>query len=417
MKIHDESDPATAPAKTDVSNLDASSETTETELTQGKRTQFATVDSRKRLPALDGLRGIAILAVFAYHYAGGLPNKVSSGPIHLLGMVFAFGWSGVDLFFVLSGFLITGILYDTQRDSHYYKNFYARRVLRIFPPFYLLALIYLLLTPLVGAHWRWIQLSYLVYLGFPFALIWPTLMQVSPLVLTNHLWSLCAEEQFYLAWPWMIARFRSSAALLRVCAAAGAFALGFRILICASNWLSISWTHDFLVSRMDTLAVGAAIAILVRGPSRESVLKWAPWTLMLTASCVVGICAVRRTVSHIDPAIATVGFSVIALAYGSLLVLALRPDYWMERLLSLRVLRVFGKYSYAMYLYDLPLTVVLSPKREVFVTLMHSYAIGSVVFLIFCLSVNLIVACVSFHLLESPIMRLKSRFKYSRASQ
>jgi peptidoglycan/LPS O-acetylase OafA/YrhL len=417
MKAHGESHPATALAKADVSNLAASTETSETESTQEKREQSAVIDSRKRLPALDGLRGIAILAVFTYHYAGGLPNKVSSGPIHLLGMVFAFGWSGVDLFFVLSGFLITGILYDTQRDSHYYKNFYARRVLRIFPPFYLLALIYLLLTPLVGAHWRWIQLSYLVYLGFPFALIWPTLMQVSPLVLTNHLWSLCAEEQFYLAWPWMIARLRSSAAVLRACTAAGAFALVFRILICASNWLSIGWTHDFLLSRLDTLAVGAVIAILVRGPLRDSVLRWAPLTFASAASCVVGICVVRHTVNHIDPAIATVGFTVIALAYGSLLVLALRPSSWMERLLSFRILRVFGKYSYAMYLYDLPLTVVLSPKREFFVARMHSYATGSVTFLFFCLVVNLIVACISFHLLESPIMRLKSRFKYSPASQ
>ena len=70
-----------------------------------------------------------------------------------------------------------------------------------------------------------------------------------------------------------------------------------------------------------------------------------------------------------------------------------------------------------MYLYDLPLTVVLSPKREFFVTLIHSYAIGSVVFLIFCLLVNLMIACISFHLLESPIMSLKSRFKYSQTPQ
>ena len=163
--------------------------------------QPVAIDFRKRLPALDGLRGIAILAVFFYHYAAGLADRAPSGALHALGMIFAFGWSGVDLFFVLSGFLITGILYDTQSDPHYYRSFYGRRVLRIFPPFYLLALIYLLLTPLVGAHWRLIHISYLLYLGFPFALIWPSLMQISPLVLTAHLWSLCAEEQFYLLWP------------------------------------------------------------------------------------------------------------------------------------------------------------------------------------------------------------------------
>lgn len=371
------------------------------------------IDFRKRLPALDGLRGIAILAVFFYHYAGGLPDRVPSGPLHLLGMVFAFGWSGVDLFFVLSGFLITGILYDTQRDPHYYRNFYVRRVLRIFPPFYFLALIYLLLTPVVGAHWRWIHLSYLFYLGFPFALIWPTLMQISPLVLTAHLWSLCAEEQFYLIWPWTIAKLRNSAAILRACAVAGILAILFRTAIWGTHWLSIGWTHDFLVSRMDTLAIGAAIAILIRGPLQHHILRWAPLAFALASGGVVVMCVVRRTVNHIDPVIATIGFSVIALAYGGMLVLALRPGSWIEWLLSVKPLRTFGKYSYGMYLYDLPLTVVLSPRREFFIARTHSYAIGSILFLVFCLTVNLLIAGASFHLLEAPIMRLKSRFKYA----
>lgn len=108
------------------------------------------LDFRKRLPALDGLRGIAILAVFFYHYAGGLQKTAGSGWLHGLEKVFGFGWSGVDLFFVLSGFLITGILYDTRTDAGYYKKFYARRVLRIFPIYYLFIVIYLSLTPLIG---------------------------------------------------------------------------------------------------------------------------------------------------------------------------------------------------------------------------------------------------------------------------
>lgn len=210
--------------------------------------------------------------------AGTTPDvdRVSSGPLHALGMVFAFGWSGVDLFFVLSDFLITGILYDTQNDPHYYRNFYARRVLRIFPPFYLLALIYLLLTPVVGAHWRFVHLSYLFCLGFPFALMWPKLIQISPFVLTSNLWSLCAEEQFYLIWPWMIGRLRGQGFILRACAAAAGLAFLFRLIICTTNWLNVAWTHDFLLARMDTLALGAAIALLVRGPRQDSILRWAP---------------------------------------------------------------------------------------------------------------------------------------------
>ena len=371
------------------------------------------IDFRKRLPALDGLRGIAILAVFFYHYAGGLANKVSSGPLHALGMIFAFGWSGVDLFFVLSGFLITGILFDTQNDPNYYRNFYARRVLRIFPPFYLLAFIYLLLTPVTGAHWRLLHLSYLFYLGFPFALIWPRLMEISPLVLTSHLWSLCAEEQFYLIWPWTIARLRNQIFILRACAVAAGLAFLFRVLICITNCLDIAWTHDFLVSRMDTLALGAAIAILVRGPLQEVILRWAPVVFLLAAGVVLGTCFVRHTVNHSDPIIATMGFSFIALAYGGMLALALRPGSWAEWIFSLKVLRVFGRYSYGMYLYDLPLTILLSPRRDFLISVLHSYTAGSVVLLLFCLLLNLLIAGASFHFLESPIMRQKLRFKYA----
>jgi peptidoglycan/LPS O-acetylase OafA/YrhL len=370
-------------------------------------------DFHKRIPALDGLRGIAILAVFIRHYAGGLEKTGSSTGLRALGMLFNFGWSGVDLFFVLSGFLITGILFDTQEKTGYFKNFYARRVLRIFPPYYLLAAVYLVLTPVLAAHWKWGQLSFLVYLGYPLALIWPGLGEVSPSVHITHLWSLCAEEQFYMIWPWIIARVRTGAAILRACMALGALALLLRVAIWITGWVDITWTHDFLGCRMDALAVGAAIAIAMRGPLREHALKWAPALFLSAAASVVAICVVRQVTDHRDPAIATFGFTLIALAYGGLLLLALRRDSWLERLLSLRALRIFGKYSYAMYLFDFPLTVFLSPKREYFISLSHSFAIGSAVFLAFCLLVNLLVAAASFHLVESPIMRLKSRFNYA----
>jgi peptidoglycan/LPS O-acetylase OafA/YrhL len=373
----------------------------------------STFDFRKRVPALDGLRGIAILAVFFRHYAGGLEKTATSTGMHVLGMIFNFGWSGVDLFFVLSGFLITGILYDEQGKPGYYKNFYARRILRIFPPYYLLAAVYLALTPVLAAHWRWGQLSFLVYLGYPLALIWPALGEVSPSVHITHLWSLCAEEQFYIFWPWTIAWLRTGKAILRACLALGIATLLLRIVICVTGWVDITWTHDFLACRMDALAAGAAIAITMRGPLKDRVLSWAPAIFFPSAVAVIAICALRRTADHRDPAIATIGFTLIALAYAGLLLAALRQGAWLDRVLSFRLLRIFGRYSYAMYLFDFPLTVFLSPKRDFFIAATHSFAIGSAVFLIFCLLVNLLVAAASFHLVESPILRLKSRFNYA----
>lgn len=151
-------------------------------------------------PALDGLRGVAFLMVFGVHY-----------------LSLAWGASGVNVFFVLSGFLITGILFDSRDDRFRVYNFYLRRTLRIFPLFYGLFVFLLVSTPLL--HWRWNRywLFWPLYLGnflhfaSPVAQVPHTALQLaadghltsarfprSELYL-GHLWSLCVEEQFYLS--------------------------------------------------------------------------------------------------------------------------------------------------------------------------------------------------------------------------
>ena len=368
---------------------------------------------RTRVPALDGLRGIAILAVFFYHYARGAGEHTSSTIVRAAAVVFGFGWSGADLFFVLSGFLITGILYDTLGDPGYYKKFYVRRILRIFPIYYLVIVIFLLLTPVLGIHWKPAHLLFIVYLGYPATLLWPGLASVSSKVAITHLWSLSLEEQFYAVWPWIVAKLRNPASILRACALIAFSALVLRSVICATGWLSVTWAYTFLACRMDTLATGAAIAILVRGPLQERIRGWAPFIFVSAAMATIVICIVRRSVEHDDVVIATVGYSIIATMYGGLLLLALGQGTWLAHLLSLSVLRTFGKYSYGLYLYHFPMTVILGPLKEHFVNWTHSYVIGASVHLAFNLLANFLIAVASFHLIESPIMRLKDRFSYA----
>ena len=175
------------------------------ELPPSGNTALTRPENRAFYPALDGLRAVAFLMVFGQHY-----------------LSLAWGWTGVNVFFVLSGFLITGILFDTRDDPHRARNFYLRRTLRIFPLYYGLFLPLLLLWPFM--HWRWNGwwLLWPLYLGnfirfvSPAAMVWHSPLELAAdahltsltlprtEIFLGHLWSLCVEEQFYLLWPWVV---------------------------------------------------------------------------------------------------------------------------------------------------------------------------------------------------------------------
>jgi peptidoglycan/LPS O-acetylase OafA/YrhL len=301
----------------------------------------------------------------------------------------------VDLFFVLSGFLITGILYETRDDPGYYKKFYARRALRIFPVYYLFAAIMFLVGLWVtGAHWKWGHLSFLFYVGYPVALIWPGLaLGVLPLHIT-HLWSLAVEEQFYMIWPWMVARLRNP---LVACLWAILLAPPLRWALIAAG-LPDRGPYALLFCRVDALAIGGAIALLLR--RGVNLQKLAPWVLAFTATAVLSICLLRGTTMHEDVWMMTVGFSLVAFGYGALLLIAMEHG----KFFSLPVLRLFGKYSYGFYLFHFPLTTLFEPLKG---RLHFAYVP-------FCLLADLGLAAASFHLFEQPILRLKKYFSYGR---
>jgi peptidoglycan/LPS O-acetylase OafA/YrhL len=360
-----------------------------------ERESFAPPISSRHIPALDGLRGLAILAVFFHHYGAG-GSESTSIVTRWIATVCGLGWSGVDLFFVLSGFLITGILYDTQDDPAYYRKFYARRALRIFPIYYLFAAIAILILPF--NVWHAGDAFFLVYLGYPAALVWPALVNV-PIGIT-HLWSLSVEEQFYALWPWLIRRLRSPSQILSLCAMAIIAALALRIMF-------PSWAEASLPCRMDDLALGGALAVLFRTYWREWCQRLALPAFAVSVVGLIVICAFRHTTAHSDRVVHTIGFSVIAVGYGALLVLAMGP---LSGLFSIRLLRIFGKYSYGIYLFHFPLIPVMEHAKP----LCSRLPLGSLIYPGFCLTANLAIAAISFHLFEQPILRLKNRFEYTR---
>ena len=236
-------------------------------VTAGGSVQTTSAPPPSHWPALDGLRGTAILAVLVCHYASLLPRTPAVGLLEI-------GWAGVDLFFVLSGFLITGILLDARGTPNYFRNFYARRALRIFPLYYGFLVVTLLVSLVVrlapgasheGIRHLWAAQpslwTYTVNYWIPTQTGWnPWSEMVIPL------WSLSVEEQFYLVWPLVVCRL-SERGLVRLCVGIVAGALLLRLSLTAAG-VDWSWLYFVTPARADSLAAGALLALLAAPSGR-----------------------------------------------------------------------------------------------------------------------------------------------------
>ena len=237
--------------------------------------KFQPIDFRTRFPALDGVRAFAVTMVFLNHFGGGAHGgRVLRAVNEIRGR----GWVGVDLFFVLSGFLITGILFDTRQDSRFFTRFFARRSVRIFPIFYLVVAVLLALTPIFHYVWRPAQLFFLVYLGnipanWDFSL-YDVMSANHPMarVTIGHFWSLCVEEQFYLVWPAVVWLVRDRVKLLWTACGICLLTFGSRawIVTHVSQYRAEQLIFRALPFRIDTLLIGGIMALLLRGPAGDA---------------------------------------------------------------------------------------------------------------------------------------------------
>ncbi len=340
---------------------------------------------QQKIPQLDAIRGIAIILVI-------LVNTTEKYPGLHLEHFFGNGWMGVDLFFVLSGFLITGILLDSKNSPSYFKNFYARRIFRILPLYYSVLIFMFVLVPLLRpseAHLIFEKSSpwwaYPVFLQ-NFLIAVPT-MGAGPLGVT---WSLAIEEQFYLFWP-LLVRFCSPALLRRV-AVATIFlspAVGFY----QSTHHGITYTNVFC--RIVGPMMGALLALILRSdgfdPPRYLKSAW----LTFPVSALLAFLA-----EHFDAR--WLAYSLVAAAAAALIFLALYSlQSWLQRLLNNRFLIYTGTISYGLYLlhkipFDLAQTFHLDrrPALALPVIFIASY----------------LLAFLSWNLLEKPFLSLKRFF-------
>jgi peptidoglycan/LPS O-acetylase OafA/YrhL len=371
------------------------------------------------LPALDGVRGLAILLVLTNHIFF-WNSHTGRWFLDVLAEMRGCTWMGVNLFFALSGFLITGILMDTLAIPHFFKTFYARRALRIFPLYYGALVVLLLLTRPLHLSWGGWQIFYLTYTA-NLALWWD-----KPLLLSHfrivHFWSLQVEEQFYLLWPLVVYWVKKPARLIRFSLIACVVVFLVRILIVVMRVRSTPYIYMPNTATFcccDNLLYGCALALLVRTRWRDKVLSWAP---LLFVACVVPI-AIERLM-HLGMSWAntffmpTFGFSLIGIGSASLVAMALRTGSFVQRVFTLSVLRFFGRYSYGLYVFHYSVEGFLgAPLYALFLARLHVRAIsgllsGGVVF-----GLSVVLAMLSYHLYEVHFLKLKKYFSYSGSAK
>jgi peptidoglycan/LPS O-acetylase OafA/YrhL len=361
--------------------------------------------------ALDGVRGMAILLVMWHHMTVFHPSNAAE---HLFESVAQLGTTGVDLFFVLSGFLITGILYDSkqsltargQGEGAFFGNFYARRTLRIFPLYYAVVFGSLIVLPHAGellrqfvdasraayietklqsfqgakgyAAWFWLYLS-----NFPIGWTGRWLHQVLGIS-----WSLAIEEQFYLVWP-MLVWFLSRRAAIRVCAGLVVLALICRCVLVGimlkagvgygtppadGQYLPLAnpiGVYVLSFCRVDDLAFGALGALLLRGSvdvpraagiARKLVLLCGGAAIALIVIDNLMGWAIRENLgTGGGPLFQTIGYTLAGLTCLGALILAIasNPGGLWHRFWTSRFMRTLGKYAYALYLFHLPIRAVI----------------------------------------------------------
>lgn len=346
-------------------------------------------EMQQKMPQLDAVRGLAILVVM-------LHNTSLKFPALHLERLFRDGWMGVDLFFVLSGFLITGILVDTKESEGFFRNFYVRRCLRIWPLYYsLLIFMFVVAARLSSSEAHQIAQTASPWWAYPLFLqnflIAVSTDAAGPLAVT---WSLAIEEQFYLVWPWIV-RFCSSSQLFGIAATEMCLSPILRF------YLSLHHVNLYtnVFSRLDGLMAGAILAVLVRSSnfSPGRFLKYA-WISFLLAA----------PLAFVTEAISAgwMVYSLTALASASFIYLSLfSSQKWLQSVMTNRFAVYTGALSYGLYL-------------------LHKIAIGiaetlhldrhPVLLLPVILVLSYALAALSWNLLEKPFLKLKRFFEAER---
>lgn len=367
----------------------------------------------KHYPALDGLRGLAVLMVIFFHSAD---FAYVMAEVDLSGVWYGYytlrllGQTGVDLFFVLSGFLITGILIDTCKIKNALKTFYIRRALRLLPLYYVV--LFFTLGGLVlfpGGDGTFLK----IVLHFFYLQNYMPTFSSDIFMYMSHTWSLAIEEQFYLFWPVLFLFFyrKSPRKALLLCVGLVISSWFFRWFLSDIGQHKLAYTTLF--SRMDELCMGGLLSVLFTS-YKERLVQYADMfgyimlamALLLFGSLLVYGQAVAPKIVMIET-----GLTYCSIFYTALLAHILLSERRspIQKCLSTPLLGNMGRISYGMYVFHVPIMFIIG---KYFYSYHFSFIVSQMILLVGGGVVTFIIASLSYRYLERPILNLKNKYAY-----
>jgi peptidoglycan/LPS O-acetylase OafA/YrhL len=359
-------------------------------------------DLKSHYPGIDYLRGIAILSVLIYHCF----DFVES---------FRFGWMGVDLFFVLSGFLITDILIRAREHKNYIFKFYIRRALRILPIYLLVLLAFLSLAPILFND-QSVESPYGYYTTnqawfFVFMQNWLMIFKgAAPVPYLSHFWSLAVEEQFYLFWPLLLLLIPNLQRLKQGILLLIPVILMIRILIFLHLPVDGFTLYTNTFTRMDTLLMGAWLCIHLHEGKNIAPI-WLLASACLFVASILFCVFYLNDMSSSNSLMSTVGFTINAFFFTGVVYVFIQRDVLSNFPVLKQFLNFIGKISYGIYVYHLPIYLVLaklifSRGADIFNSAAHIGLIASSA----SIFITIAISYISYRFIETPFLNLKKYF-------
>jgi peptidoglycan/LPS O-acetylase OafA/YrhL len=374
-----------------------------------------------RVREFDGLRGIAVVLVIAFHVFKRAAYFTEHPILTTISDITSVGWVGVDIFFTLSGYLITSILLKAKQGEHYFKNFYIRRVLRIFPLYYAAIAIVLLFVPKVEPEFTK-NLGKMLPLMLLYQQNWAPL--IKGLYISQYLgitWSLAIEEQFYLIWPFVVYKLNREQ-LVKVSIGYIIFSIIIRILG-TIFWPDLDQASTFFYhstfARFEEIVFGGLLAVFMTyDGAQQKVYRFSMGVFTLFFSIFIALCLLSL------PGLPNPGYSSIPLMLGGYTSIALfsvgligifithPPQSFLRRFFQNPILAFFGKYSYSMYLFHMTAALIL---LDVY---WHTGMRGWKPYILYIVSTYLattLIALLTWNLLEKHMLNLKRFFEYKKS--